>query len=82
MVDADGRTLSFLGFGILNGIAGSGTFDVQGIGFPLTINGNSGSDAFDVSSSAGSGAVGNLNAIGGTLTINAGPGRANRLIFG
>jgi len=80
-VNADGRTLSFLGFGILNGIAGGSTFDVQGTGFPLTINGNAGSDVFDVSSSAGSDAVGNLNAIGGTLTINAGPGRANRLIL-
>ncbi len=80
-VNSDGRSLSFLGFGILNGIAGGSTFDVQGTGFPLTINGNAGSDVFDVSSSAGSDGVGNLNAIGGTLTINAGPGRANRLIL-
>jgi hypothetical protein len=80
-VNADGRSLSFLGFGVLNGIAGGSTFDIQGTGFPLTINGNAGSDVFDVSSSAGTNAVGDLNAIGGTLTINAGPGRANRLIL-
>jgi hypothetical protein len=80
-VNADGRVLNFVGFGSLNGGAAGSTFDVQGVGFALTVNGDVGGDVFDVSSTAGGNGPGNLSGLGGRLTINAGAGNNNRLFL-
>ncbi len=75
-----GRTVTFSSFETLNGGSDVDTFNVRSITVPMKLNGKGGDDAFHVSSNAGTNDDGNLGGIAAPLTIDAGAGKANRLI--